>query len=97
MQSSRPSARRQTRMLARWTWTATRWSRSLGRKDLDVTVVTQNFDDNTWSVSADKKIRGDIVDPQIFDAEFVQIQRQTGIFKANLSFSSPHLKSETGL
>src|ERR1700680_3411679 len=73
-----------------------RWSKSHGGKDLDVTVVTQNFDDDAGSVPADKKIRGGIADPQIFDAKFIQIQRQTGVCKANLSFSSPHLESETG-
>jgi hypothetical protein len=47
-------------------------------------------------VPADKKISGDITEPQILDANFIQIQWQTGLCEVNLSFSIPYLKSEAG-
>jgi hypothetical protein len=65
-------------------------------KNFEVTVFAEKVDSNACSVPADKKISRGISEPQIFDANFIQIQRQAGVRKANLPLSSPHLESETG-
>jgi hypothetical protein len=50
-----------------------------GFKNFEVTVFAEKFDSNAYSVPADKKISRGISETQIFDANFIQIQRQAGV------------------